>query len=212
MLRLVFVEASLETIPTSIAKHPSVLSDARRRKKKPTEIILDDSKHHSAMKNLERREKRGRPDIIHQCLLLALDSPIEDLEIFVHTVNDILIWINRKTRLPRNYNRFLGLMEDLFKRGEIGADETLLKITNLSLRDVLEDFRVVVMSERGEMKDLSFDGYAVCIGAFPHGEFNERNLRLFEDLNAEFVSIANKPVTALYTTCRVISSFQHTYL
>ncbi len=208
MLRLVFVEASLETIPKSIANHPSVLSDAKRRKKRPTEMILDDSKHHLAMKSLEKREKRGRPDIIHQCLLLALDSPIEDLEIFVHTINDIVIWINRETRLPRNYNRFIGLMEDLFKKGEIKADGTLLKITDLSLRDVLRDRKVVVMSEKGKEKDIGSGDVAVCIGAFPHGDFDEKNVELFRELNAEFVSIAKRPVTALYTTCRVISSFQ----
>ena len=211
MLRLVFVEASLETIPKSIANHPSVLSDAKRRKKRPTDMILDDSKHHLAMKGLEKREKRGRPDIIHQCLLLALDSPIEDLEIFVHTINDIVIWINRETRLPRNYNRFIGLMEDLFKKGEIKADGTLLKITDLSLRDVLRDRKVVVMSEKGEEKEIESGDVAVCIGAFPHGDFDEKNVKLFRELNAEFISIARRPVTALYTTCRVISSFQRIF-
>ncbi len=207
MLRLVFVEASLETVPKVIAKHPAVLKDAKRRKKKPTEMILDDSKHHSAMKDLERREKRGRPDIIHQCLLLALDSPIEDLEIYVHTINDVVIWINRKTRLPRNYNRFIGLMEDLFKKGKIVADETLLEITNLSLRDILKGHKVVVMSEKGKKRDFKLENCAVCIGAFPHGDFDEKTLKVFEDLNAEFVSIVDKPVTALYTTCKVLCRY-----
>ncbi len=205
MLRIVFVESSLETVPKSIAKHPAILSDARRRKKKPTEMILDDSKHHTAMRNLENREKRGRPDIIHQCLLLSLDSPIEDLEIYVHTVNDVVIWINRKTRLPRNYNRFIGLMEDLFKKKEIKANgEVLLKITDSSLEDVLRGFKVVVMSENGERRDVKLEGCAVCIGAFPHGNFDERTMRVFRSVDAEFVSVADKPVTALYTTCWVL--------
>ncbi|WP_457550111.1 16S rRNA methyltransferase [Archaeoglobus sp.] len=206
MLRIVFVESSLETVPKSIAKHPAILSDAKRRKKKPTEMILDDSKHHTAIKNLENREKRGRPDIIHQCLLLSLDSPIEDLEVYVHTVNDVMIWINRKTRLPRNYNRFIGLIEDLFKKREIKAKgETLLKIVDSNLEEILKGFRVVVMSEKGERKDVELEGCAVCIGAFPHGDFDERTMNVFRKVDATFISVADKPVTALYTTCWVLS-------
>ena len=205
MLRIVFVESSLETVPKSIAKHPAILSDAKRRKKKPTEMILDDSKHHTAMKDLDIREKRGRPDIIHQCLLLTLDSPIEDLEVYVHTINDVMIWINRRTRLPRNYNRFIGLMEDLFKKKEIKANgETLLKIIDSNLEDVLKGFRVVVMSERGEKKEVSLEGCAVCIGAFPHGDFDEKTMNVFRKVDAEFISVADRPVTALYTTCWVL--------
>ena len=211
MLRIVFVESSLETVPKSIAKHPAILSDARRRKKKPTEMILDDSKHHTAMRNLENREKRGRPDIIHQCLLLSLDSPIEDLEIYVHTVNDIVIWINRKTRLPRNYNRFIGLMEDLFKKRKITANgKTLLEITDLSLKRIIKDREVVVLSEKGKDEEVLYDvfkkNFAVCIGAFPHGDFSQKTLRLLK--NAEFVSIGRGTYTSLYVTCRVISIYE----
>lgn len=204
-MRLVFVESSLETVPKSIAKHPAVISDAKRRKKNPTEMILDDSKHHTAMRDLEKREKRGRPDIVHQCLLLALDSPIDELEVYVHTINDVVIWINRITRLPRNYNRFIGLMEDLFKKKVIKAEGVkLMEITNLSLKDVLSGFDVYVMSERGERREVVFRDCAVCIGAFPHGEFEDETLRVFEEVNAEFISISDKRLTALYTTCWVL--------
>jgi len=213
MLRLVFLESSLELIPSKIVKHPAIQKDAKRRKKKPNGMILDDSKHHSAMKELEKREKRGRPDIVHQCLLLALDSKIEDLEIYVHTIGDKIIWINRKTRLPRNYNRFIGLMEDLFKKKEIKADEVLLKLTDLSLDDVLEGFRVVVMCEKGErnhdkLRELLQEDVAVCIGAFPHGDFEDSTLNVLNKHKAEFVSIADKPVTALYVTCKVLSLYE----
>ncbi len=208
MLKLVFVESSLETVPRSIINHPAIVKDAKRRKKRPSEIILDDSKHHSAMKNLDRREKRGRPDIIHQCLLLALDSP-HKFDVYVHTLNDIIIWINRITRLPRNYNRFIGLMEDLFKRKVIKAGDTkLMEIKEMSLKDVLIDLDVYVMSERGENRDVKFRDCAVCIGAFPHGEFDDKTLKVFEEVDAEFISIGDKPLTALYTTCWVLGRTQ----
>ncbi len=208
----VFLEASLETVPKVISKHPEVLSDARRRKKKPTEMILDDSKHHNAMKKLKNREKRGRPDIIHQCLLLLLDSPIKkDFDIYVHTINNEIIYVNSETRLPRNYNRFIGLMEDLFKKRKIVANgKTLLEMTDLSLRRIVEGREVVVLHERGEGEEVLYDvfkrNFAVCIGAFPHGDFSRDVLRILG--KAKFVSFGVESYTSLYVTCRVISIYE----
>ncbi len=217
-MKLVFLETSLELVPAEISRHPSVVKDARRRKKKPTKIILDDSKHHTAMKDLEEREKRGRPDIIHQCLLSALDSRASRfLDIYVHTVNDVIIWINNETRLPRNYNRFIGLMEDLFEKKEIRADDkVLLKILDSDLEEILEGSeKIVVLSERGERGEeylrrvyREFGNVTTCIGAFPHGDFSEELVEMLEELGAEFVCISKEPMTSLYITNRVICIYE----
>ncbi len=218
MLKFVFLETSLELVPPSISRHPAVVKDARRRKKKPTKIILDDSKHHAAMKELDSREKRGRPDIIHQCLLSVLDSRASKfVDIYVHTIDDTIIWINRETRLPRNYNRFIGLMEDLFEKKEIKAgDLTLLKILDADLEDILRDAdEIVVLTERGD-RDENYlrsvlrerEKPAVCVGAFPHGEFEEETLEVLEDFDAKFVAIAREPMTSLYITNRVICIYE----
>ena len=217
-MRLIFLETSLELVPPRIARHPAIVKDARRRKKRPTKIILDDSKHHSAMKDLDSREKRGRPDIIHQCLLSALDSRASKfLDIYVHTLDDVIIWINNETRLPRNYNRFIGLMEDLFDKGEIRAgDKVLLKIVDVELEDLFEDVDgIVVLREEGEKDERYLREYfrtkdrpAVCIGAFPHGDFEEETLEVLKDFGADFVSIAREPLTSLYITNRVICIYE----
>ena len=218
MLKLIFLETSLELVPPSIARHPAVVKDARRRKKKPTKMILDDSKHHAAMKDLDAREKRGRPDIIHQCLLSVLDSRASKfVDIYVHTLDDTIIWINNETRLPRNYNRFIGLMEDLFEKKEIKAgDKVLLKILDAELEDILRDAEaVIVLTEKGD-RDEEFlreiirtkDDLAICIGAFPHGDFEEDTLEILKEFNAEFVAIAKEPLTSLYITNRVICIYE----
>lgn len=218
MLRLIFLETSLELVPPNIARHPAIVKDARRRKKKPTKMILDDSKHHAAMKDLDAREKRGRPDIIHQCLLSVLDSRASKfVDIYVHTLDDTIIWINNETRLPRNYNRFIGLMEALFEREEIKAgDKILLKILDAELEDLLREVdAVVVLTEKGDRDEkflrsiLKTKGNpAVCIGAFPHGDFEEDTLEILNDFNAEFVAIAKEPLTSLYITNRVICIYE----
>ncbi len=210
---IIFIEASLELVPKHIARHPAVVADARRRKKKPTEILLDDSKHHAAMKNLKDRHKRGRPDIVHQCLLLVLDSPFSsDFDIYVHTIGGEIIWVNSKTRLPRNYNRFVGLIEDLFRKRRIESDgEILLEITDLKLEDIVKGKRVVLLSEDGErgceaLVEAFKDRFAICIGAFPHGEFSSEVLQVLRD--AEIVSFGRQPYTSLYVTSKVLCIYE----
>jgi len=206
MLRLVFVEASLERVPASIAKHPAILKDARRRKKKPTDMLLDDSKHHAAMKELPEREKRGRPDIVHACLLAALDSELNqrgELEIFVHTINGEIIRIDGETRLPRNYNRFVGLMEDLFRKRMIKAEKPLMEFVDASLKDILIP-PVALMRENG--RPFVPKAKTVCIGAFPHGDFKQSTLNAMA--NAEVYSIGNRQYTSLYVTYKVICGYE----
>ncbi|MEO2151558.1 MAG: 16S rRNA methyltransferase, partial [Thermococcus sp.] len=74
MLHLVIADSELELVPESIADHPAVVNYARRRGKKPEEVILEGSYHHAALRKLEDGERRGRPDIVHICLLNALES------------------------------------------------------------------------------------------------------------------------------------------
>ena len=218
MLRIIFLETSLELIPKEILEHPAVVKDAKRRKKHPTKILLDDSKHHSAMQKLKNRWKRGRPDIAHYCLLSLLDSKIDKMDIYIHTINNELIWINRKTRLPRNYNRFIGLMENLFEKKAIKAgDEILMEIKNCSISDLLfSTDTVVLMTEHGnknerDLKNLirNDENLTVCIGGFPHGNFSEEVLQLMEKVGAKFVSLGNESLTSLYVTNRVICIYEN---
>lgn len=205
----VFLEASLELVPEEIRSHPAVRADARRRGKSPASILLDDSKHHSAMKLLKFREKRGRPDVIHQCLLLLLDSPTEDFEVYVHTINGELIWINRKTRLPRNYNRFVGLIEKLFVERRISAETTLMEFVDASLKDIVKGKEVLLFREKGEVIDFGEmleKDVAVCIGAFPHGDFLEETLS--ELGNFKEISLGRESYTSLYVTSRVLCEYE----
>jgi rRNA small subunit pseudouridine methyltransferase Nep1 len=84
------------------------------------------------MKKLEESEKRGRLDIVHFALLEALGSPLNReglLQTYVHTINDYVITVNPETRLPRNYNRFVGLMEQLFESYRVPpTGQILLKL------------------------------------------------------------------------------------
>jgi rRNA small subunit pseudouridine methyltransferase Nep1 len=193
-LTLIIAEAALETVPRELWGHPAVYKSARKRGKSPGQILLDRSLHHQAMKTLPKAEKRGRPDIVHITLLEALGSPLNRegmLETYVHTVGDYVIAVNPETRLPRNYNRFVGLMEQLFETGRVPPDSQtpLLTLKPMRLDKLLETVnpsKTILMVEDGrpvKLRELaetitSEEKPAVIVGGFPHGDFEPETRRL----------------------------------
>ncbi|CAD5243951.1 16S rRNA methyltransferase [Thermococcus camini] len=216
MLHLVIAEAELELAPKSIVDHPAIVNHAKRRGKKPEEILLDATYHHSAIKKLPDGERRGRPDIVHICLLNALESIANKenlLRVYVHTRNDEVIYIKPETRIPRNYNRFVGLMESLFKNREVPRDLELLRIEEKSLGELVEELNpdgVFVMHEEGKpTKPRDFgktlgglENPLVIVGGFPHGDFRS-------ETPWEKISIYEAPLMAWTVVNEIITNFEH---
>jgi len=216
-LKLLLLEAALETIPPAIVNHPAVVKSAIKRRKKPAEIILDSSIHYHAMKKLPRAEKRGRPDIVHIALLEALESPLcreRMLEAYVYTIEGHAIFIDPITRIPKNYNRFIGLMEQLFKLSRVppGGKEPLMYIKTIKLMDLLKETRasgLIILSEKCEYRSLNTvvekalkENLAIGIGAFPHGDFEDETLK-----HANYCySIYGEPLTTHIVVSRVLAS------
>lgn len=185
MLTLILADSELELIPQKIWGHPAVVAYTKRRKKKAGMCLLDATYHHSAMKNLDEGERRGRPDMVHFFLLLALDSILNQegqLRVAVHTRNDEIIEIDPKTRLPKHYERFIGLIEHLYDVGAVPSKkEPLLELRyGVSLKDYIEEIRdggeIIVMSPSGERRKLGKifpkkGDYIVIIGGFPEGDY-----------------------------------------
>ncbi|RLG84565.1 MAG: 16S rRNA methyltransferase [Thermoprotei archaeon] len=216
ILNIILIESALELIPKELWDHPAVLKNARRRGKKPGEVLLDTSLHYHAMKKLKDREKRGRPDIIHISLLNALSSPLNiegKLRIYVHTINDYIIFIRPDTRIPRNYQRFVGLIEQLFKEGKVppNSQQPLLYIKDMSLPEFLDTMgkKLLLLSETGTLvspdrvidEALSKD-YIIGIGGFPHGDFS----KYIYELADKVYSIYPKPLDTWIVVSRIIEA------
>ena len=217
---LLIVEAALELVPKRCRNHPSVVKYARRRGKKPSEVLLDRSYHHAAMKELPQAHKRGRPDIVHFSLLEALGSPLNKvgrLETYVHTLDNYLIHVNPWVRLPRNYDRFKGLIEQLYMKGIIVSEdgEELLSVEKRGLRDFIElvsPSRVFLLAEEGRLVSLTELGGLlagerrplIMVGGFPHGRFSD------ETSNTADVklSIYSEPLDAWTVVARVLCSIE----
>lgn len=220
MLTLVLAEAALETVPKEIASHPSVAKYARRRGKAPERVLLDRSYHHQAMRKLRDAHKRGRPDIVQLSLLAALETPLNAeglLSVYVHTLGGYVISVDPSVRLPRNYLRFVGLMEQLFEEGAVPpkSEKPLLAVRRQSFESLIVELsptRVVGFSRLGKpaqldelVKSLASEEHpVVVVGGFPHGHFSQEVLQHLDEL----VSIDPEPLEAWVVVSRVVYEFE----
>jgi len=173
------------------------------------------------MKTLTLSEKRGRPDIVHIALLEALGSPLNKeglLQVYVHTLNDYIIWVNSETRLPRNCNRFVSLMEQLFEFGQVppeGDETVLLSLKKQTLTQLIHEIKpshVLALSRIGSPETLegTISKFprekkpVVLVGGFPHGHFSDSTIRLAD----EIVCIDKEMLETWTVVSRVIYEFE----
>lgn len=211
---LVLAEAAVELVPRSLRGHPSVVTNAQRQGRDPGRVLLDSSFHHRAMRGLPDAERRGRPDITHFCALLAQGSRLNAarrLRLFIHTRDDIVIAVKPETRLPRVYDRFKGLLEQVLVEGAVPGDERFLEVQEGGLKDLLaslEPARVVLFTPAGTRIKLAklfppkvgVDGTALLLGAFPHGEFSAA----VAAMATESVSVADETMEAWSVEAEVL--------
>lgn len=220
MLNLVFVEAAVELVPGDIAGHPSVRRNARRAGKRPEETLLDRSLHHFAMRSLPKAEKRGRPDIAHFCLLEALGSPLNmrgGMATWLNTVDGRTIWVNPAVRLPRIYDRYKGLLEQLLVEGRVppGGGEALMEVLKLDIAGLMgrvNPTRTVALTSHGKPRSLEElcgelsqeERPMVFLGAYPRGPMERATLMEAD----EAVSIYPDPLEAWVVISRLIYEFE----
>jgi len=164
MIWLVLAESALEIVPESIRNHPSVLADAHHKNKTPDKLLLDTNYHHSAMASLPFAEKRGRPDLVHYCILNAMKTPLNNLfkslRVCIHMQfpGEKMIMIDPETRIPRSLNRFEGIMVNTLAPGKNTPELFMAEETSLaSFLDRFEPCFVHVFSTRGTLR--SFDRF-----------------------------------------------------
>ena len=201
VLTIIIAESALQLVPKEIQSHVQIKQYAKRRQKGTEEVLLDRAFHHAAMQKLARRghalqvERMGRPDIVHNTLLQILETPLNwerQLRVLVHTQDDQVITINPRIRLPKNYVRFVGLMEQLLAEKRVPErGETLMRVEKGDLRQIVRSTaaeKVLGFSTLGKpmlMRDVAHqasesENPLVFIGAFPRGHFTEETCRLMD--------------------------------
>ena len=195
MISLILSESALELVPSELTNHPSVVSHARRLGKIPSEILLDNSWHFAAMKGITNEIKRGRPDLVHFSILEATTIPLyleNKMNLFVHTINDKVIYFNPNVHVPKSYHRFEGLIEKLYQEKEIRTNnDVLLEIkdkTFAALLDEINPSKIIGFSTRGMPSsyekiaaEISNDS-CIVLGGFQKGHFSDSIANKINDL------------------------------
>ena len=183
MMHLILADSELEIVPREIQGHPSVVKHAKSRRKRPSNLLLDATYHHQAIRSKYggEAERRGRPDIVHFFLMNAQESILNregKLRVYVHTRNNDVLFFDPSTRLPKSYPRFVGLMENVFHNKAVpNSEKPLIWMEKMSLQSLVRDIgaHTLVLSERGDRVNLwNYDmpeDLTVIIGGFPSGDF-----------------------------------------
>ncbi|UCH01721.1 MAG: hypothetical protein JSV20_07700 [Candidatus Bathyarchaeota archaeon] len=219
MLNLILAESALEIIPESLWTHPSVSKRANKLNKKPGQMLLDRSLHHRAMLKLENSKKRGRPDIVHFSLLEALGSPLNRenlLRTYVVTWDNYIISLNPNIRLPKNYDRFKGLIEQLYERGKIVKHgKILMELRTGTLQNLIQKIKpsyTIAFTRKGKPLLLHLvmstlvakENPTVIVGGFPRGHFTGEIM----NVSNELVSIDPETLEAWTVVSRMIYEYE----
>ncbi|MFX1606797.1 MAG: 16S rRNA methyltransferase [Promethearchaeota archaeon] len=197
MLHLILLECALELVPSEISSMKQIQKHASRKGKKPSEMLLDQTYHGQSMTKLSGHERRGRPDITYLSLMSVLETPLCKeglLKVYLHLQDGRIVDVRSDVRLPRNYDRFVGLIEQLLSTGRVPPKgDSLLQMIDRSLNELVLDIKAesTIVAIKGGQKTtieeltsfLPADSSVpviVGVGAFPHGHISESTLDLFE--------------------------------
>jgi rRNA small subunit pseudouridine methyltransferase Nep1 len=214
VLTVILADAEVELVPQDIAGHPAIREPARVAGRKPTEMLLDQNSHGAAMGRMTDGKRRGRPDIVHYCLLTLLESPLckaGGLRVSVHTRHGELVQVRSDTRLPRGEARFQGLLAKVLREGASHDKQPLLwSEGQAGPADILAKMArgpVVRLDEGGtplapaRLAELGQD-LTVVLGAFPSGGFSEAWLAAAP----EAVSLWPEPLNAWAVAGEVVAA------
>lgn len=218
MLSIILADSELETIPPELWNDPAILKYSRSRQKKPEHLLLDASYHHSSIKKIDPKNvnRRGRPDIVHMFLMIGLESILNKekmLRLYVHTRDDYVIHISPETRIPKNYNRFVGLIESLYLNKQVpDSRNPLLKLEKCTLPELIKklDLDPLLFHPRGATAGLDQhlkEDSSVIIGGFAEGDFRT-DLRFIK----KRVSIYPEELMGWTVEIEVIASFERMLL
>ncbi|OII77748.1 NEP1 ribosome biogenesis domain-containing protein [Cryptosporidium andersoni] len=132
-------QACLELVETK-NKALQLLNGLVHSKKYIDEYLLS---HPSNIFSEEEMMLNIRPDILHQCLLALLDSPLNKkgkLMIYIRTTGNVLIEVNPQLTVPRYYDEFANLMINLLVKRKVKACEensVLMRIIKNDINKVL---------------------------------------------------------------------------
>ncbi|XP_074601839.1 ribosomal RNA small subunit methyltransferase NEP1 [Brevipalpus obovatus] len=180
--------------------------------------LLNCDDHMNQIRKYKKDPAFCRPDITHQCLLMLFDSPLNRaglLQVYIHTMQNVLIEINPATRFPRTFKRWANLMVQLLHKLHIRAasgSERLLKVIKnpitshlpVGCRKVGTSFQSKNLIKCSELVPDDKKPFVVVIGAMAHGQVDA-------DYVEETVSFSQYPLSAALACTKIVSAFEESW-
>ncbi|KAM0981337.1 hypothetical protein ACFX13_014744 [Malus domestica] len=170
--------------------------------------LLNSDEHSNFLRKNNKDPALYRPDILHQALLMVLDSPINKAgrlrNVYVRTAAGVLIEVKPYVRIPRTFKRFAGVMLQLLQKlsiSAVGKREKLMRVIKNPVTQYLPvNSRKIGFSYSSE-KLVNIQNYVASsensadfvfvVGAMAHGKVET-------DYIEDFISISGYPLSAAY--------------
>lgn len=181
--------------------------------------ILNSEDHANFLKKHNKNPAEYRPDIVHQALLMILDSPLNKAgkvrAVYVKTEKGVLFEVKPHVRIPRTYKRFAGIMLQLLQKLSISAagkrDKLFRVIKNPVTQYLPVDSRKIGFSFSSEklvdiqkyVADVKEDAnFVFVVGAMAHGKVDDEYVE-------DYLAISGYPMSAAWCIARICEGLQH---
>lgn len=174
---IVLADAELELVPEIKAEKDEELEAVQSMH---SIAVLDAYFHHDLVKTLPESGRRGRPDIVHNCLSMCQNSiPNRKgvLRVYVHTRDDKVIAVEPGADIPPNYIKFLNDMGTLLKGGSVPG----FTLTSRNFKDLIQELGadlVIALTPSGQERSMremfetrSTGTVLAVIGGFSEGDY-----------------------------------------
>lgn len=180
--------------------------------------ILNSEDHANFLRKHNKNPSDYRPDIVHQALLMILDSPLNKAgkiqAVYVKTEKSVLFEVKPHVRIPRTYKRFAGIMLQLLQKLSISAagkrDKLFRVIKNPVTQYLPVDSRKIGFSYSSE-KLVDIQKYVTAVkddvnfvfvvGAMAHGKVDDEYVE-------DYISISGYPMSAAWCIARICEGLQ----
>ncbi|GAB4843932.1 hypothetical protein Ancab_013896 [Ancistrocladus abbreviatus] len=170
--------------------------------------ILNSEDHAHFLRKNNKNPADYRPDIVHQALLMILDSPINKAgrvrAVYVRTDKGVLFEVKPYVRIPRTYKRFAGIMLQLLQKLSItavGKREKLMRVIKNPVTQYLPLNSHKIGFSYSSEKLVEFQDYIApfkddinfvfMVGAMAHGKINKESAD-------DYISISGYPLSAAW--------------
>jgi rRNA small subunit pseudouridine methyltransferase Nep1 len=171
------------------------------------------------MKGIKNEIKRGRPDLVHFSILEAITIPLyiqNKLNLFVHTIDDKVIYFGKNVHLPKSYHRFEGVIEKLYQEKKIiSKNKLLLELKEQTFSELINEInpsKIIGFSTEGKLSSYEkiaaqiSDNSCIVLGGFQKGHFSDSIQNKITDL----YSVGDESFEAHVVASRILYEYEKT--